>query len=92
MRNTSSAVMTTPISSGMPKIRLRPIAVPITSAMSVAMIAISARSHSIIATGFGNASRHACARSRPEPIASRAQSDWRMIAMMLETSATTSSV
>ena len=35
--------MMTPISSGMPKIRLRPIAVPITSAMSVAMMAISAR-------------------------------------------------
>lgn len=35
-----------PISIGMPKSRVRPIAVPMTSAMSVAMIAISARAQS----------------------------------------------
>ena len=46
MRNTSSAVMTTPISSGMPNSRLRPIAVPITSARSVAQMASSASSQS----------------------------------------------
>jgi hypothetical protein len=40
IRKTSSAVMTTPSSSGMPKSRLSPIAVPTTSAMSVAMMAI----------------------------------------------------
>ena len=84
--------MMTPISSGMPKIRLRPIAVPITSAMSVAMMAISASAHSIRRHGRGKASRQAWARSRPDAMASRAHSDCSTIAMMLETSATTSSV
>ncbi len=42
IRNTSSAVMKMPISSGMPKTRLSPMAVPMTSARSVAMIASSA--------------------------------------------------
>ena len=36
IRKTSSDVITTPISSGMPKSRFSPIAVPITSAISVA--------------------------------------------------------
>ncbi len=53
------------ISSGMPNSRLSPIAVPITSARSVAQMAISAISHSGTDTARGNASRHACARSRP---------------------------
>ncbi len=68
------------------------MAVPITSAMSVAMMAISASSQSTQATGRGKASRQAWARSRPEAMASRAQSDCRTMAMMLDTSATTSSV
>ena len=67
------------------------MAVPTTSAMSVAMMAISAKSQSIQATGRGKASRQACARSRPEPMASRAHSDCRMMAMMLDISATVSS-
>ena len=44
IRNTSSAVRITPSSSGMPNRRLRPIAVPITSARSVAQMANSASS------------------------------------------------
>ena len=67
------------------------MAVPTTSAMSVAMMAISAKIHSTKATGRGKASRQAWARSRPDPIASRAQSDCRMMAMMLDISATASS-
>ena len=55
-------------------------------------MAISASSQSMYATGFGKASRQAWARSRPDAIARRAQSDCSTIAMMLETSATTSSV
>ena len=46
MRNTSSAVRMTPISSGMPNSRLSPIAVPITSARSVAQMANSASAQS----------------------------------------------
>ena len=46
IRNTSAAVMMTPISSGMPNSRLRPMAVPMTSARSVAQMAISARNQS----------------------------------------------
>ena len=53
IRNTSSAVMMTPISSGMPNSRFNPMAVPITSAMSVAMIASSAKNHSGIETQAG---------------------------------------
>ena len=45
--------MNTPISSGMPNSRLRPIAVPMTSARSVAQMAISANSHSTIADRLG---------------------------------------
>ena len=74
IRNTSSAVIRTPSSSGMPNRRLSPIAVPITSARSVAQIAISAIAHSGHDTARGNASRQACARSRPDAIPSRAHS------------------
>ena len=52
-RNTSSAVRSTPISSGSPKSRLSPMAVPITSARSVAQMASSAKAHSTHATGRG---------------------------------------
>jgi len=75
----------------MPKIRLSPIAVPITSAMSVAMMAISANAQRTTETDRGKASRQACARSRPEAIASRAQSDCSTIAIRFESSATESS-
>jgi len=68
------------------------MAVPITSARSVAMIAASANSQSGTDTQRGKASRQACARSRPEAMASRAQSDCRRIAMMFDNSATKSSV
>ena len=68
------------------------MAVPTTSAMSVAMIATSANSHRMKETGRGKASRQACARSRAEPMASLAHSDCRMIAMMFDISATLSSV
>ena len=67
------------------------MAVPTTSAMSVAMMATSAKSQRIQATGRGKASRQACARSLPDPIASREQRDCRMMAMMLDISATVSS-
>ena len=46
IRNTSAAVMKTPISSGIPNRRFRPMAVPITSARSVATMAPSARTQS----------------------------------------------
>ena len=71
--------MSTPISSGMPNSRLRPMAVPITSAMSVAMMAISASSHSGQATqrGIGVAAglRQIAARGDGEPRAERLQHD-----------------
>ena len=71
--------MMTPISSGMPKIRLRPIAVPITSAMSVAMMAISASAHSASETGArkGVAAglRQVAAGGDGEPRAQRLQHD-----------------
>ena len=88
IRNTSAAVMITPISSGMWNSRLRPIAVPITSARSVAVMAISADSHSGNDTQRGKESRHAWARSRPEPTPSRVHSDCSTIAMTLDSSAT----
>ena len=91
IRNTSSAVRITPSSSGMPNRRLRPIAVPMTSARSVAQMANSAAAQSGQDTQRGKASRQACARSRPDATPSRAQSAWRMIAMMLESSAIDSS-
>ncbi len=91
MTNTSTAVISTPISSGIPNSRLSPIAVPMISARSVAVIAISANSHSGQDTHVGNASRQACARSRPEPTPSRVHSACSTIAMMLEISATVSS-
>ena len=78
-RNTSSAVMITPISSGMPNRRLSPIAVPITSARSVAQIAISASTHS----GHDTAARKSIAaglreiapRGDAKPRAQRLQQD-----------------
>lgn len=91
IRKTSSAVMTTPISSGMPNKRFRPMAVPMTSAMSVAMMASSAASHSGIDTALGKASRQAWARSRPEAMASRAHKDCSTMAMSEDISATVSS-
>jgi hypothetical protein len=45
-RRTSSAVMATPQASGIPKRRLRAIAVPMTSARSQAAMAISQRTQS----------------------------------------------
>ena len=83
--------MMTPISSGMPNNRLSPIAVPITSARSVAQIAISASTHSGHDTARGKASRQACAKSRPAPIPSRAQSACKRIAIRFESSAMVSS-
>ena len=91
IRNTSSAVMITPSSSGMPNSRLSPIAVPITSARSVAQMAISLTTHSGHETQRGNASRQACARSRPAPMPSRAHSACSRIAMMFDISAIVSS-
>ena len=91
IRNTSSAVITTPSSSGTPNSRFRPMAVPITSAMSVAMMANSAAIHSGMDTKRGKASRQAWARSRPVAMARRAHSDCSTIAIRLDTSATTSS-
>ena len=81
----------TPISSGTLNRRLSPIAVPITSARSVAQIAISAASQSDHDTGRGKASRQACARSRPAPIPSRAHKDCNRIAIRLDSSAIVSS-
>ncbi len=86
-RKTSSAVMMTPISSGMPNSRLRPMAVPITSARSVAQIAISASTQSGHDTARGKASRQACARSRPAPMPSRVHSACSKIAIKFESSA-----
>ena len=68
------------------------MAVPITSARSVAMIAPSASTHSGTDIHLGKASRQACARSRPEATASRAHSDWSRIAMMFDSRATNKSV
>ena len=65
------------------------MAVPITSAMSVAMIASSAAAHSGQTSQRGKASRQACARSRPDAMASRAHSDCSTMAIRLLTSATT---
>ena len=91
MRNTSAAVMITPSSSGMWNNRLRPMAVPITSARSVAVMAISADSHSGHDTQRGKESRQACAKSRPAPTPSRVHSDCNMIAITLDKSAIVSS-
>ena len=91
IRNTSAAVISTPISSGMPNRRLSPIAVPITSAKSVAQIATSARSQSGYETARGKASRQPCARSRPVATAMRAHRCCRTIAMMFDSRAMKSS-
>ena len=67
------------------------MAVPITSARSVAQMANSASAHSGQATQRGKASRQACARSRPEAMPSRTHSACSRIAIRLESSATVSS-
>ena len=67
------------------------MAVPITSARSVAVMAISADSHSGSETKRGKESRLAWARSRPAPTPSRVHSDCSTIAMMLDSIATVSS-
>ena len=68
------------------------MAVPITSARSVAQIAISASTHSGHDTARGKASRQACARSRPLAMPSRAASDCSRIAIRFEITITLSSV
>ncbi len=62
------------------------MAVPTTSAISVAIMAISAIAQSGTETKRGKASRQAWARSRPVAIASRAQSACSTTAMMLDSS------
>ena len=71
---TSSAVSVTPQRSGRWKSSCSAIAAPITSARSHAAIAISQMIHSAIVVGREYVSRHACARSRPLAIPSRAAS------------------
>ena len=67
IRNTSSAVSSTPISSGMPNRRLSPIAVPITSARSVAQMANSASAQS----GHGDIAREGVAAGLRQVAAAR---------------------
>ena len=51
-KNTSNTVINAPTINGMPKIKSNAIALPITSAISVAIIANSAIIQNIIATGL----------------------------------------
>ena len=68
------------------------MAVPNTSARSVAMIAPSANTQRTSATGRGNMIRLACARSIPPAIPSRTASACNRIAMMFDIRMTDSSV
>ncbi|MNR17047.1 hypothetical protein D3C85_1336870 [compost metagenome] len=88
--STSSTVSATPASSGMLNSRLRAMAVPMTSARSVAQIASSARIHCDQADQREAPCRHACARSMPVTSPSRLASTWSSIAMRLDIATTQS--
>ena len=68
------------------------MAVPISSARSVAQIATSAITQSAQATGLGKWSRQSWARSRPVAMPTRAQSACNSMAISDESNATESSV
>ena len=88
---TSSSVTTTPATSGRPKSRFRPIAMPITSARLQATIAISQKTHSVKLTGREKCWRQACARSMSAPMPRRTAAAWNSIAIRFESRMTESS-
>jgi hypothetical protein len=76
----------------MPKSSSSAMAVPISSARSVAQIATSARAQSAKFTGRGKRSRQSCAKSRPVAMPTRAQRACSSMAISEDSSATESSV
>ena len=81
---TSTTVMTTPAGSGMCISTFRAIAVPMTSATSVAMIAHSAKNQMARFNHLGRNSRHALDRSNPVTEPSLIQRDCKKMAIKLE--------
>ena len=71
-RKVSNTVMLTPQNKGKPVSNCIPMAIPNTSARSVAAMAISAKIHKMKLIGFGYASLLACAKSRPRTMPSLA--------------------
>ena len=88
IRSVSKAVTTTPARRGRPNSSCSPMAEPSTSARSQAAIAISHTTHSTHETGRLNIARHACARSIPATIPSRAERLCSRIAITLDMSRT----
>lgn len=90
-RKTSSTVMMTPSMSGMPNSRFRATALPMTSAISVAMMASSATIHRAKPPFLPVFRRVAWAKSRPVTIPSLAHMLCRSIAIRLDIRMTLSS-
>ena len=88
----STAVINTPAHSGSPNRRFIATADPITSAMSVAAMAISIMIHRTYTKYLGYASRHACAKSRSATIPSFRARDCRKMAVKFESKITDSNV
>ena len=86
--NEAIAASTAPAHSGSPNTRLKPMAAPMISAMSVAIIASSAAAQSIHTTGLERRSRQSCATPLPVAIPSLAATIWMRIAMRLASTIT----
>lgn len=89
--NDATAASTAPAHSGSPNTRLNPMAAPMISAMSVAIIASSAASHSTHTTGRLSRSRHSVATPLPVAMPSLAATTWIRIAIRLASTITHSS-
>ncbi len=89
--NEAMAASTAPAHSGRPKTRLKPMAAPMISAMSVAIIASSAAAQSTQTSGLGRRSRHKSATPFPVAMPSRAATIWITMAIRLASTITQSS-